>query len=528
MIYGLQFSVDVTNGSRAGFKMSTNLDQNHSVTCAGVPVRRPHFHLERDELFFLVSARPYLKLTDDEIRCWIEIDGSKTISELEILVPGAKAVVSKLWSQNVIEVIDVRPRANRLRVVVVEPHMDDAILSVGGVMKRDHGEKQFTVVSMVGTSNFTSYGKIGRPYFDVNTVSMLRKQESALVMDCLGGKHITLDMLDAPLRCVAGNWTLQQHLDRRRQVSAFINSAPRQEEQMRWTSALASFLSQNEFDEYWFPLGIGASTDHEMTRNASLKWIEDNNGILSRARVCFYRDVPYLSDYPAHLRQLRKSFENSGMKIVDELIPIDAQMQEKLRLISVFASQFKLSYMGPRVKKAAASERCAKVQFSEVLWDIKKVGDKIDSTATYSGRDSLKIIYSQWVRWQKEVSRLSKVNVVCPMGIARWGEDFTLFLNRMPSVKINVYVPEGVGEEVSNYSHERVGITLMPADKKAWVKLILKSRFTHSTGLLLFIGSKNLRLRSLIKLYFFAMPTLVASTFDHLGRVIEKTKYNER
>ena len=61
--------------------------------------------------------------------------------------------------------------------MVIEPHMDDAALGVGGLLLHRRGRCRITILSVVTWSNFTAYLKLDLA--NVLEITKLRQQESA-------------------------------------------------------------------------------------------------------------------------------------------------------------------------------------------------------------------------------------------------------------------------------------------------------------------------------------------------------------
>ena len=162
-----------------------------------IAVRRPHFHLDRGSLTFLISRRSYASLSGEEQAIWKEIDGTMSVGQLrERFGKGVEGILQHFVDLGVCEVLPSSFPADRRRVVIVEPHMDDAALSLGGIMWMRRNQCEFVVVTVAGISNFTTYYLLDREYFDVNNVSALRRAESELFLRHLGGRHIALDVLE--------------------------------------------------------------------------------------------------------------------------------------------------------------------------------------------------------------------------------------------------------------------------------------------------------------------------------------------
>src|ERR1019366_9555749 len=101
----------------------------------GVVIRRPHFLLKGDSLFFLISERPFVVLNQAEQILWITIEKEACVGALKArLGPLVEQAIRRLLALEVAEVVLPAPPGKRRRVMVIEPHPDDEALSVGGLM----------------------------------------------------------------------------------------------------------------------------------------------------------------------------------------------------------------------------------------------------------------------------------------------------------------------------------------------------------------------------------------------------------
>jgi hypothetical protein len=218
-------------------------DVTVDLSDAMVPLRRPHFTLREHALFFLLSTRAHLPLDGEDERLWNSIDGVSSIGQLGREFPSVRERLRRLWDKGVCEIAPGSFPAGRRRVLVLEPHMDDAILSVGGVMWSLRNECEFTLATIASRSNFTSYYFREREFFDVDRVSALRRAESSLAMRLVGGTHVTLDLPEAPLRFQPGNWTIDWYRRSKKLVDAFIMHASPDEEIESWSRVIHALLS---------------------------------------------------------------------------------------------------------------------------------------------------------------------------------------------------------------------------------------------------------------------------------------------
>ena len=196
-----------------------------------IPVRLPHYRLRDAGLHFLISRRPAVHLEAHEQEVWRALDGSAPIEALLERFPGrAEPALRRFLDLGVCALVEGSFPAGRRRVLVIEPHMDDGALSLGGTMWSRRAVCEFTLVTLAGRDNFTSYYFLDRDYFNVDEVSALRRAESALLARALGGRHVALDLSEAPLRYRQDDWTLDWYRRHRDSVSAFISHTSGPEE----------------------------------------------------------------------------------------------------------------------------------------------------------------------------------------------------------------------------------------------------------------------------------------------------------
>src|SRR5262249_36136396 len=232
-------------------------------------LRRPHFRRTGDELFFLISCRPHVRLSASEAVIWEALESEPSVDDLRKDFPGVETPLSRFLELGISELVPTQFPANRQRVLVFEPHSDDAVLSVGGTMWLRRNECEFTVLTIGSRSNFTSYYYLGRDYFNVDEISSLRFVEGTLFTRLLGGRYQALDEPEAALRYQSGNWSLDWYREHRLSIGAFITHRSSEQEQYVWTEAIRSALRGIRAEEIWFPLG-GSHTDHRLTRDACL------------------------------------------------------------------------------------------------------------------------------------------------------------------------------------------------------------------------------------------------------------------
>jgi LmbE family N-acetylglucosaminyl deacetylase len=251
-----------------------------------VPQLRPHNNLRDNRLFFMISRRPLLELSPEEISLYEDIDGNKTVGDLERAHPGASERLLQWHSAFILELIPPVSKPERPHLVVIEPHMDDAVLSAGGRLLHRRGRQRITILSVVKWSNFTSFLKLNREFLNVADVTKIRFEESALAARTLGAEFACLDWQDAPLRFwPAERWSRETIQQFNANPNAFVSGPPAAGDIAALAQQLTEVVTRLEPDELWIPMGLGHHVDHRVTRSACLRMLAEARGRLSQIPV---------------------------------------------------------------------------------------------------------------------------------------------------------------------------------------------------------------------------------------------------
>lgn len=314
---------------------------------------RPHYSLRGNDLYFLASARPIKSCIDSEVSLFRRLasapDGVpfSAFSENEFLQ--LRSIVDCEFA----DIIEFPKPASERHLVVVEPHMDDAILSVGGQLLLRKGKQRITILCVFGISNYTSYMELKRPFLDHEKITSLRTAESILAALKVGAMFKSLGLHDAPLRLLRHDqWSASGLSEQVRMTRGFLGSYPFTHMVQEVALKLKSALTELSPDEVWIPMGLGHHVDHRTCRSACLQTLSSVEGKLGNIPIRLYEDLPY-SQAP-HRKQMLDAFEASGTKLSLKTEDISAVMGEKQTAVAVFASQFKPSSMAPRLLNAAS------------------------------------------------------------------------------------------------------------------------------------------------------------------------------
>jgi len=194
-------------------------------------------------------------------------------------------------------------------IQIVSPHIDDAFLSIGGLIHRLTGGDRIQVVYVFSISNWTNPDNLAgiSPGNDTSIVTEIRKREEEQLRRMAGHECRFLDLLDGPLRPCHD---------------------PVAEEAL--CRGLENTLTDifGEEDACFFPV-CDLHPDHGIVNRVG-------RSLLARGYpVCFYEDLPYMAFAKCNHRQLLDRLCGDGF--IPQLLPVD--MDRKLAALMTYKSQ---------------------------------------------------------------------------------------------------------------------------------------------------------------------------------------------
>ena len=460
-----------------------------------VVVRRPHFQLREDSLFFLISQRPFAVLNRAEQNLWNVLWNEASVGTLRAsLGDSAEEGIRRLLALEVAELVPPVPVGKRRRVMVIEPHMDDAALSVGGRMLQRRAECEFLIVTMATRSVANSYRALDREFFDIETVSGIRKAESGIVARLLGGRHISLGLADATLRYHPQNWTLDWFRRHKPAVYMCLQHAPSPDELEQWTSILAEAIDDLQPEEIWMPLGAGMHTDHQLTRHACLNILRADPKFVERCVCRFFQDVPYAADYPAHTAALIKALREAGARLEEERVDITTVMAEKMHLLSIYASQWKKEVIQRRVRACAKALGGPPESYRE-LWYRVAAGPtaNINMLDTSAVKESVCHVARDLAPWLRRNRSAPVIGLLLTVPVGRWAADIRFLLDYFPNSHFEAHMQAKFAAEAEMLMSERVSVQV-GGNRWRWVfGDALKTVITRRLPLVIISGRKMVK-----------------------------------
>lgn len=220
------------------------------------------------------------------------------------------------------------------RIVVLSPHLDDAIFSIGGLLSSCDPRSSrfviniFTKSSKPLTLSAAQFLKQCR-YTSITTLYEDRIREDAHALKQIGCTQVNLNQEDALFRKIQQRSILKQLLGRI--LPEFLHVYPTYKFHISKgkISQLDSITYQKisqEIDSLKLsgndillsPLGIGGHVDHVLVREVARQFID-------RTRVYFYADYPY-------------TLHTHG--IVDQLLAYIPDWDKKEHLMKMYTSQY--------------------------------------------------------------------------------------------------------------------------------------------------------------------------------------------
>ena len=482
-----------------------------------VPYALPHYRLRQDELYFLISRRPVARLTAEEQEIWKALDGRARVQDLVARHPAsAEPALRRFLELGACLLVEERFPAGRRRVLVIEPHMDDAALSLGGVLWSRRAECEFIIVSLAGRSNFTSYYNLERDYFDVEEVSALRRAESELFARAVGGRHVALDLAEAPLRYRAGRWTVDWFRRHHGSIDAFIGRTSGPEELGTWTGRVRQLLRDLPAEEVWAPLGVGPHTDHELVRNAFLTILLEDPDLVRRCEVRLYQEVPYAAQFPHFTSAIVGELSCSGARLELETVPVTSVFPDKLRLIALFGSQFKLEVLLPGIEAAARAAGGGDGVLAEVFYRIAAPPKRLDFLALSVGAAEVRQLAMDLGPWIQRHRRARRIRLFLRPPAGRWAEDVRLLQDTFPEARFVVRASREALAEATEVRSPRVEVRPIGRGAAAWVAGMLSADLEGPAPTLIFAFADRMREARRLSALLPGSDTLVVPGMNHL------------
>jgi len=201
------------------------------------------------------------------------------------------------------------------RAIFLSPHLDDAALSCGGLIRRQvitgtpvlvvtvfAGEPQHVELSAYAIQMHNRWGKASHP-------TTVRRKEDRSAMNLLGAEYLHLAYADAIYRFSQDSFLYSSDQE------LFGPIHPSESRLLSRLAEIIAGLHTSRDETVYAPLAVGNHVDHQLVRDALL------NLQAHSSQIVFYEDYPYV-DRPgaltSALRMLGTQEWESEVQLLDE------------------------------------------------------------------------------------------------------------------------------------------------------------------------------------------------------------------
>lgn len=479
-------------------------------------VRRPHFHLAGRDLIWIGSKQPRRRLSETESVLWDLIRQPVPLTIVrEQCGSRADTMIRDFLQSGLCDLLEPKFPDDRRRILVIEPHADDAALSIGGTMWTLRHQCEFIIATMASRSNHTRYRDLGCEFFDVDEVTRIRRLESELFARLVGGSHVAVGLTDSELRYRDANWTSDFFQQHRMSIRVSSSRIAGSEERQRWTNAVMRLLTEHQSAEVWFPLG-GPHTDHLLTADACFATFLANPALINGRILRIYGEFPYTARYPRQARMSFKALINSGTVLEEVQAPIDNELEQKRRLASVYDSQDIEGMLG--YSDMSAPARGADKGPAETMWTIRTLPSKGNASGLLSAaivEPALTDAAAAWTLRNKDAASL-RVLLLMPTG--QWARDLPMLFAAFPRAKFEVFVATTAAAEVDNLESDRIELHVVASGAIPWIVQSLGLSFEMKARPTLFhVGERRQWQARLLSRLWPGSDTLIVESMNQLA-----------
>jgi LmbE family N-acetylglucosaminyl deacetylase len=185
--------------------------------------------------------------------------------------------------------------------LVLSPHFDDAVLSVGAWLSRHPGTTVATVCSGLPGEGISAHGwDAGSGFSSGNDATLGRRREDANALATLKAEQRMLGFLDGPYR------THGKYHESESGHTAMYEAL---------VQAITHLLEEIQPDRLLFPLGWGHD-DHRITSDAAVTVVREVG-----TPAIAYAELPYAVADPAFAAIRIGQLQDAGLKVIDYPTP---------------------------------------------------------------------------------------------------------------------------------------------------------------------------------------------------------------
>lgn len=211
----------------------------------------------------------------------------------------------------------------RNKSIIISPHSDDTILSVGGRLLSNPEQEKFSVLNTFSTCASTIIAGLT----DVEKITQMNNAEE---LNALGSIGVGVEFMYLPEVLLRGykRWDMPPEYPKDNKVRENIRSR-------------IVYLAKDAH-RFYFPLGIGNHTDHVLSTDVAIEL--SKRGVFTRKELFFYEDLPYSFENGGIDERLSKIESALEGELEKRVLDISAQIKKKINLVKVYKSQYNKTY----------------------------------------------------------------------------------------------------------------------------------------------------------------------------------------
>ena len=217
------------------------------------------------------------------------------------------------------------------RALYVSPHLDDAALSCGGLIRRQvlGGTHVLVVTVLAGAPHHRDLSEFAAQtharWGNDPSPAAMRGEEDRRALALLGADCLHLEYPDAIYRSHGGSFLYSSDEE------LFSSIHPADANLLSQVAAAIADIRSPQDSTIYAPLSVGNHVDHQLVRNALLSLRAHSNEIV------FYEDYPYV-DRPGALTSTLEALRTRVWE--SELQPFDEMcLEAKIEAIAAYRSQ---------------------------------------------------------------------------------------------------------------------------------------------------------------------------------------------
>jgi hypothetical protein len=255
--------------------------------------------------------------------------------------------------------------------------------------------------------------------------------------------------------------------------------------------------------------------------NACLAAFVSSPSLIAGRVVKIYQDVPYAARTPNFSGEMLAALAQAGVKLEPESIPIAPAFEQKLRLVSLYASQFKIGAMRQDIESSAHAGLQAK-DLVERFWTICALPDRLDAEGIHSLSADTRQQEMDAERWLAKNERAPRVRVLLLLPTGRWTSDLERLRRAFPSARYEVIAAPAAAAEVCETPSDAVDVREVGAGARAWALLATRLTVARPMPTLFLAGERRIRVARWLARMWPSSDTLVVASMNGVSRAMER------